>query len=291
MLYPDGFPKEVIGPFRKAIGREVLGNRPASGTAIIEDLGAEHLRTGAPIVYTSGDSVFQVAAHVDVVPLETLYAWCARARKILHGPHRVGRVIARPFEGEPGSFTRTPDRRDYAVEPPGRTACDLLHEAGIPVKGVGKIEDLFASGGVTWSAHTGTNQASMDALGSFLDEDGPAFVFANLVDFDQLYGHRNDPIGYARCLEEFDAGLAAEIVPRLREADRIMITGDHGTDPTITASTDHTRERVPLVAAGPQVSGVDLGVREMIDVGTTVLDLFGVTGRPGTPRRSFADVL
>lgn len=291
-VYPHGFPREVIAAFESAIGRSVLGNRPASGTVIIEELGAEHLETGEPIVYTSADSVFQVAAHVDVVSLAQLYDWCRTARALLTGRHRVGRVIARPFTGRPGDFERTPDRRDFTVAPPGRTACDIVHGAGIPVKGVGKIEDLFDRRGVSWSAHTGTDEHAFAVLAAVLEEPGPALVFANLVDLDQRYGHRNDPAGYAAALERIDAALGEAIVPGLRAGDSLMVTADHGTDPTLTASTDHTRERVPLVAWGPDVErGVDLGTREMVDVGATVLDLFGLSEVPATPGDSFAGQL
>lgn len=289
--YPEGFPPDVIEPFTRAIGRDVLGNRPASGTVIIEELGEEHLATGKPIVYTSGDSVFQVAVHLDVVPLERLYQWCETAREILTGDHAVGRVIARPFVGEPGAFRRTGDRRDWALPPPEPTACDVLHEAGVPVKGVGKIEDLFAERGITWSDHASDNDESMRAVERFLDEPGAALVFANLVDFDQLYGHRNDPAGYAEALESFDRRLR-EIVSRLRTGDRVLVTGDHGTDPT-GESTDHTRERVPMVAWGPDLeSGADLGIRDtMADIGATVLELFGVPGDLPAGGSSFAGYL
>ncbi len=288
-LYPEGFPREVIDAFESAIGRTVLGNRPASGTVIIEELGEQHLATARPIVYTSGDSVFQVAAHLDVVPLTQLYDWCRTARALLTGRHRVGRVIARPFTGPPGSFERTAERRDFAVAPPGRTACDIVHGAGIPVKGVGKIEDLFDRRGVSRSAHTGTDADALAAIAAFLEEPGPALVLANLVDLDQRYGHRNDPEGYAAALERIDRGLGEVVVPALQGADRLMVTADHGTDPTITTSTDHTRERVPLVSWGPGLSGgADLGVREMVDVAATILELFGLTGEPATPGASFA---
>jgi phosphopentomutase len=291
-LYPEGFPRDVLLPFTSAIGRPVLGNRPASGTAIIEQLGEEHLRTGAPIVYTSGDSVFQVAAHTRIVPLETLYAWCAEARAILKGPHRVGRVIARPFDGEPGAFRRTLNRRDFTVEPPGTTVCDLVHDAGVPVRGVGKIGDLFAGRGISESEHTPDNSSSIQALAGFLEIDGPGLVFANLVDFDQLYGHRNDPVGYAGALEELDRSLGEAILPRMRAGDRLLLTGDHGTDPTITTSTDHTRERVPLLAWGPDLrKGRDLAIRDMVDVGATVLDLLGVRAEQATSGTSLAPFL
>lgn len=287
--YPEGFPPEVIEPYEQAIGREVLGNRPASGTVIIQELGGEHLRTGRPIVYTSADSVFQVAAHLDVVPLEQLYDWCETARSLLRGPHAVGRVIARPFRGEPGSFERTDDRRDLSLPPPRETALDLLREAGVPVTGIGKIEDLFAGRGLTASDHVGGNAAAMDALERKLDGPEAGFVFVNLVDFDQRYGHRNDPQGYAAALEVFDRRLAG-VLPALRPGDRLVVTADHGTDPTLLRTTDHTREMVPMLAWGPDVPrGHDLGVRRsMADVGATVLDLFGL-GRPAPGiGRSFA---
>jgi phosphopentomutase len=291
-VYPDGFPPDVIGAFSDVVDRTVLGNRPASGTAIINELGAEHLETGAPIVYTSADSVFQVATHVEVVPLETLYTWCEAARRILDGEHRVGRVIARPFAGPVGAFVRTPDRRDFAVEPPGTTACDVLHRSGIPVKAAGKIEDLFVGRGITWSAHTGGNDATIEAVARFLVEDGPAFVFANLVDFDQSHGHRNDPEGYADALERFDEQMRSVVLPELLPGDRVMVTADHGTDPT-TPSTDHTRERVPLLGWGTDLErGRDIGVLDMVDVGATVLDVFGLDpGVVTTPGRSFAETL
>lgn len=290
-LYPDGFPAEVIEPFEEAIGRPVLANRAASGTEIIEELAEEHLATGSPIVYTSGDSVFQVAAHTDVVPLERLYDWCETARALLVGDHPVGRVIARPFTGEPGALRRTTDRRDYALPPPGTTVCELLHGAGIEVRAVGKIEDLFVERGISRSVHTGDDDAAFVAIEGFLDEDGPALILANLVDLDQRFGHRNDPEGYAAGLERIDAGLAA-LAGRLVGDDRVVVTGDHGTDPTIATSTDHTRERVPLVAWGPGLARPGwIGTHRMVDLGTTVLDLFRVAAPPETPGESFAQDL
>lgn len=290
-LYPDGFPPEVIHPFEEAIGRQVLANRAASGTEIIEEFAREHLASGSPIVYTSGDSVFQVAAHVEVVPLDQLHRWCEIARGLLVGEHAVGRVIARPFTGEPGGLRRTTDRRDYALPPPGTTVCEILHDAGIEVRGVGKIEDLFVGRGITRSAHTGDDEAAFRAIARFLTQDGPALVLANLVDLDQRFGHRNDPDGYAGGLERIDGGLA-EIAASLRGDDRVFVTGDHGTDPTVTPSTDHTRERVPMVAWGPGLARPGrIGAHRMADLGTTVLDLFGVAERPTTPGRSFADAV
>lgn len=290
--YPEGFPPEVIEPYEEAIGREVLGNRPASGTVIIEELGEEHLHTGRPIVYTSADSVFQVAAHVDVVPLEQLYDWCETARDLLRGPHAVARVIARPFRGEPGSFERTRDRRDLSLPPPGRTVLDDLEEAGVHVTGIGKIEDLFAGRGLTASDHVGDNAAAMDALERRLQGTPAGFVFVNLVDFDQRFGHRNDPEGYATALENLDRRLA-ELLPALHPGDRMIVTADHGTDPTLHRTTDHTREMVPMLAWGPDLPrGHDLGDRgSMADVGATVLDLFGLDRQTERTGRSFAEHL
>ncbi len=290
--YPDGFPAEVIEGISAAIGRPVLGNRPASGTVILEELGDEHLATGNPIVYTSADSVFQIAAHLAVVPLEGLYAWCDRARQILTGRHRVARVIARPFTGEPGSFRRTSGRRDFSLPPPERTACDVLHESGVPVKAVGKVCNLFAGRGITHSAHTWDNEASLAATADFLREDATALVFANLVDFDEKYGHRNDPAGYAKSLEIFDRRLG-QLIDLLANQDRLLVTADHGNDPTRVESTDHTRERVPLLAWGPGLRrGTDLGIRaSMADVGATILDLFEITHPLQANGKSFAEYL
>lgn len=287
--YPEGFPAEVITAFEQAIGRAVLGNVAASGTEIIARLGAEHMASGKPIVYTSADSVFQIAAHVDVVGLERLYDWCRAARAILTGEHQVARVIARPFEGEPGSFRRTPDRHDFSVEPPRPTVLDELAAAGLEVRGVGKIHDIFAGRGVTSSRPTVDNDDGIDALVEEIRAIGRGLVFANLVDFDQAYGHRNDPQGYARALERFDARLP-EIGAALGPDDVLFVTADHGNDPT-TPSTDHSRERVPLLAAGEPVrAGTSLGTRESFsDLGATVADLLGVAS--ATPGRSFAPEL
>ena len=273
--YPDGFPPEVIRHFEEAIGLPLLGNRPASGTAIIDELGEEHLRSGRPIVYTSADSVFQIAAHKDVVPLERLYEWCAIARRILDGEHRVGRVIARPFEGPPGAFTRTHERRDLSVAPPGPTYLDRVGETGVPVFGVGKIPDIFAEQGLTESRHSESNDHGVDLTIEYLRRAEDLLVVTNLVDFDTKYGHRNDPQGYARCVEAFDARL-----PEMIEAvgtGALFLTGDHGCDPT-DESTDHTREHTPVLVAGGALGGraaVDLGTRETFaDLGATVADLF-----------------
>jgi phosphopentomutase len=281
-LYPKGFPDEVIGPFEERIGRAVLGNEPASGTEIIEELGEEHLATGRPIVYTSGDSVFQIACHKDVIPLETLYEWCRVARELLVGEHRVGRVIARPFAGKPGNFERTPERRDFSVEPPGPTLLDHCLAAGVSVYGVGKIQDIFAGRGTTEASYSDSNDHGIDLTVGFLGRPGPALVFTNLVDFDSKYGHRNDPTGYARCVEAFDRRL-----PELRAAldgGVLFVTGDHGCDPT-TRPTDHSRESTPLLAAGVPGGPHDVGVRSTFaDLGATVAEILEVqtAGLAGT---------
>jgi len=252
--YPDGFPPEVIGAFEDAVGRRCLGNVAASGTEIIERLGPEHMVTGHPIVYTSADSVFQIAAHVDVIPLQSLYEMCEIARSIMRGPHEVGRVIARPFEGEPGSFSRTPDRHDFSVVPPADTVLDDIARAGLEVRGVGKISDIFAGRGVTRSRPTRSNAEGIVAVIEETTSIERGLVFANLVDFDQSFGHRNDPAGYAEALGEFDRALP-DIIASLGPRDALFITADHGNDPT-TPSTDHSRERVPLLVAGePSSSG------------------------------------
>jgi phosphopentomutase len=272
--YPEGFPEEIIRPFQTAIGREVLGNRPASGTDILEELGAEHLRTGRPILYTSADSVFQIASHEDVVPIETLYEWCGIARRFLTGDHRVGRVIARPFTGSPGSFSRSPRRRDFSVEPPGPTVLDLCEAGGVSVYAVGKIGDVFAGRGISESRYSESNDHGIDLALEFLRRPEPSLVFVNLVDFDSKYGHRNDPRGYARCVEQFDRRIP-EIIDGL-QGGLVAITGDHGCDPT-TPSTDHSRERVPLLLEGPVEGPVDLGVRSTFaDLGASIGELLGV---------------
>jgi phosphopentomutase len=275
-LYPEGFPREVVEPFEQAIGKKVLHNRPASGTEVIEQYGEEHMRTGRPILYTSGDSVFQIAAHEEVVPIETLYRWCEIARGMLVGKHRVGRVIARPFVGGPGSFRRTHRRRDYAVPPDGPTLLDELASAGRRVYGVGKIEDLFSGRGLAEAVHTESNRDGLEKTIAALTARDDDFIFTNLVDFDTKYGHRNDPKGYARALEEMDAFVPA-LLSGMREGDVLMLTADHGGDPS-DVSTDHTREFVPMVAAGPRVrAGVDIGTRATFaDLGATVAEYLGV---------------
>jgi phosphopentomutase len=287
-LYPDGFPPDLIEPFEREIGRAVLGNRAASGTEIIAELGEEHLRTGGPIVYTSGDSVFQIAAHKSVVDLPLLYGWSRAARRLLVGPHKVGRVIARPFEGRPGAFVRSPERRDFAVPPPGQTVLDRLQEAGVAVLGVGKIQDIFSSQGITEGRYSDSNDHGVDLTLEYLRRQAPAFVFTNLVDFDSKYGHRNDPEGYAACIEAFDRRLP-ELIAAL-DGGVLLLTGDHGCDPT-TPPTDHSRERTPLLAAGLPGGPVDLGTRgSFSDLGQTVTDLLGADGT-GLEGESFVDLL
>jgi phosphopentomutase len=285
--YPDGFPPQVIDAFAEAIGRGVLGNKPASGTEIIKELGDEHLATGKPIVYTSADSVFQIATHKRVVPLEQLYAWCEQARALLNGEHAVGRVIARPFDGDPGAFTRTKERRDYALPPAGPTVLEALERAGVRTMGVGKIEDIFSRRGLVGSDHTGDNETSIDATVRFLAQaEGPTFVFTNLVDFDMVYGHRRDAEGYARCLERLDARLP-EVTATLGDDDWLFLTADHGCDPT-APGTDHTREFTPMVAFSPGgTSGQHLPDRTTFaDLGATIADLFAIP--PVGPGQSFA---
>jgi phosphopentomutase len=278
--YPHGFPAELVARFEAAIGRGVLGNKPASGTAIIEELGEEHMRTGKPIVYTSADSVFQVAAHEEVIPLDELYRMCEIARGMLTGDNAVGRVIARPFVGQPGNFTRTPHRRDFSLEPPQPTLLDHLHDAGYDVIGIGKIEDLFVMRGLSKSNHTGTNEAGMAAALGELTQPFRGLLFVNLVDCDQVYGHRRNPEGYARALEAVDAWLP-QMLGLLGPRDALFITGDHGTDPTFRG-TDHTREAVPLLVAGrPLIPNVDLGARgSFADLGATLAEAFDVTPVP-----------
>jgi phosphopentomutase len=277
-VYPNGFPPEIIEAFEKAINSKVLGNKPASGTEIIKELGEEHSRTGYPIVYTSADSVFQIAAHEAVIPVNKLYEMCMKARKILTGEHRVARVIARPFVGEPGSFKRTERRKDFSLPPPENTVLDILKENGIPVIGIGKIEDLFAGHGLTESIHTKNNSDGMDKLVETIKRFEKGLLFINLVDFDMLWGHRNDPQAFAAGLEDFDLRLS-EVLDLLRSDDLMVITADHGCDPT-TPSTNHSREYVPLLVYGKSIKkGVNLGTRKSFsDVGKTIAEIFGVGG-------------
>jgi phosphopentomutase len=275
--YPDGFPAELLDEFAERTARGVLGNVVASGTAVIDSFGAEHMTSGKWIVYTSADSVFQIAAHEDIVPLTELYAACVTARRSLVAPHDVSRVIARPFVGAPGSFTRTANRRDFSIEPPSETLLDALAAAGIPRTGVGKVDDLFAGRSIT-SRHTASNSEGIDAIHAWLAGHNSGLLFANLVDFDQLYGHRNDTSGFYGALKEFDRALPA-LIAALTEDDLLFITADHGND-TTTPSTDHARECVPLLAAGPAVRAVDLGTRPTFsDLGATVGDWLGVSFR------------
>ncbi|MEP6758768.1 MAG: phosphopentomutase [Actinomycetota bacterium] len=273
-VYPQGFPPDVIERFETAIGRRILGNVPASGTEIIEELGVDHLATGRPIVYTSGDSVFQVAAHTDVVPLSQLYVWCETARALLVEPNRVGRVIARPFDGVPGAFVRRPERRDYSVAPPGPTVLDRLVDAGRTVLGIGKIQDIFDHRGLSDATYSDANDHGVDLTIQALRSGRHDFVFTNLVDFDSKYGHRNDPTGYAAAIERLDERLPAVI--GALDGGVLLLTGDHGCDPT-TPPTDHSRERTPLLAAGCPDGPHDLGTRgTFADLGATVARLLGV---------------
>jgi phosphopentomutase len=281
-LFPHGFPREVMEPFETRIGRRTLGNKAASGTEIIQELGEEHMRTGSPIVYTSADSVFQIAAHEDVIPLFELYKMCETARDILHGPYEVGRVIARPFVGTPGAFTRTPNRHDYAVPPPKGMLLDQLHSRGVEVCSVGKIFDVFLGRGIDEQAKTKNNADGMAKTLQALSELDRGLLFVNLVDFDMLYGHRNDVEGYAAALEEVDAWLPS-LDSRLAPDDLVILTADHGCDPT-TPSTDHSREYVPLLVYGQETRhGVDLGLRNSLaDIGQTVAENFGTQIATGT---------
>jgi phosphopentomutase len=274
-LYPNGFPPDVMDEFERRVGRSALGNKAASGTEIIQELGAEHMRTGSPIVYTSADSVFQIAAHEEVIPLWELYKMCETAREILRGSHEVGRVIARPFVGSPGHFARTPNRHDYAVPPPKGMLLDRLEERGVFIYSVGKIFDVFLGRGIKESEKTKNNAEGMAKTLEAMNETERGLIFVNLVDFDQQYGHRNDIEGYGAALEQFDSWLPA-FESALREDDLAIFTADHGCDPTVPG-TDHTREYVPLVAAGRKVRhGVDLGLRATLsDIGQTVADIFG----------------
>jgi phosphopentomutase len=277
-VFPHGFPEEILGPFRQASGRGVLGNKPASGTEIIEELGPRHLETGDLIVYTSADSVFQVAAHEQKVPLEELYAACAAARRILD-PYGVGRVIARPFVGAPGSFKRTYNRKDFSMLPPAPTVLDALQARGVPTIGIGKIGDIFCRQGLDEDHHTEGNADGLRQTLAAAERVARALVFVNLVDFDMLYGHRNDAPGYARALEEVDEWLPS-LEALLKPGDLVILTADHGNDPTFPG-TDHTREHVPLLCYGPGLRAVDLGVRATFaDVGATVAAAFGAAAPP-----------
>ena len=278
--YPDGFPPEVIGAFEKAIGVKTLGNYPASGTAILDELGEEHMRTGYPIVYTSADSVFQIACHEDVIPPARLYEMCETARGILQGEHAVGRVIARPFTGTGrGAFTRTPRRRDFSLPPTGPTLLNVLQDRGLFTMGIGKIEDIFCMSGLSESDHAAGNPACVDATLKAMDKDASGLIFVNLVDFDSVYGHRRDVKGYAEGLEYFDSRLP-EIQAKMTDDDLLILTADHGCDPTYTG-TDHTREYVPILVWHKGMKGLtDLGTRATYaDMAATVAEYLGVPER------------
>lgn len=284
--YPNGFPEEVLAPFREATGRGILANAPWSGTEVINVYGDEHIRTGDLIVYTSADSVFQIAAHEDVVPLDTLYEYCRIARRILQGKHGVGRVIARPFIGESGHYTRTSNRHDFSLEPPKATLLDAVKSAGLDSIAVGKIQDIFAGRGTTEHIYNKSNADGMAHTLHYAGQDFHGLCFVNLVDFDTLYGHRRDIDGYAAALTEFDRWLGG-FMEKMGEEDLVMITADHGCDPAYTATTDHTREYIPLVMLGKQVKPVNLGTRHSFsDIAATVAELLGVS--LDTPGRSFA---
>ncbi|MHB8527140.1 MAG: phosphopentomutase [Candidatus Acidiferrales bacterium] len=287
-VYKNGFPRGLIEKFERAIGRKTIGNKPASGTEILKELGEEHQRTGYPIVYTSGDSVFQIAAHEDVIPVPELYKMCEIARKLLDGPHRVGRVIARPFIGTPGNYRRTERRHDYAVEPPRPMLLDVLADHKIPVFGVGKIHDIYNGRGVANYVTTKNNADGMAKLTEALARQPAGLIFANLVDFDMLYGHRKDVEGFARSLEEFDA-LLGPFLASLQNSDLLILTADHGCDPDpVNPTTDHSREYVPIVCYSPRMQGghgasVNLGIRSTLaDMGQTVAENFGTVIPHGT---------
>ena len=274
--YPDGFPAEVIKPFEEEIGKEVLGNKAASGTVIIEELCKEHKKTGKPIVYTSADSVFQIAAHEEIIPIDELYEMCRKARQILTGKHGVGRVIARPFVGECGDLTRTERRKDFSLKPSKPTMLDNIKKAGLSVMSVGKIDDIFANKGITESNHIIDNMECVEAVFEFMEENKPGLIFANLVEYDMRYGHRRDTEGYAQALKEFDQRLP-DIFDNMKESDILIITADHGCDPTFKG-TDHTREYVPLMVTGENIENdLDLGTRSTFaDLAATITDILEV---------------
>jgi phosphopentomutase len=283
-VYPNGFGDHILDPFRAQTDRGVLGNCPASGTAIIADLGEQHMGSGDLIVYTSADSVFQIAAHEEIVPIEDLYRYCKIARVLLTGADAVGRVIARPFIGSPGDFTRTERRRDFSLLPPSPTLLNILLDAAVPTIGIGKIDDLFAGSGLSVKIHTKSNTAGMNQTMAALRDHPRGLIFTNLVEFDMIWGHRNDPDGYARCLAEFDLQLG-ELLPLLDDGDVLFLVADHGCDPT-TPSTDHSRELIPLLTYGPALpSGVDLGLRgSFSDLAATIAEIFSVVAPVGCTR-------
>jgi len=274
--YPNGFPEEVMDEFSKKCGRGVLCNKPYSGTDVLRDYGEEHIKSGDLIVYTSADSVFQIAAHEDVVPIEKLYEYCINARGILKDEHGVGRVIARPFKGENGSFTRTSNRHDYSLEPPKKTMLDFIKAVGKSTIGVGKINDIFAGRGLSEYVYTSSNADGISRTLQYLDRDFTGLCFVNLVDFDMVYGHRNDVDGYAKALSEFDKALP-EIISKLKDDDVLIITADHGCDPGFLKSTDHTREYIPALIFGRRIKNIDLGTTEgFCSIGKTICDYLDV---------------
>lgn len=285
--YPEGFPEEILTPFREATGREVLANAPWSGTEVIAAYGEEHIRTGALIVYTSADSVFQIAAHEEVVPPEQLYEYCRIARRILRGKHGVGRVIARPFVGTAGNFTRTANRHDFSLEPPRKTLLDSVKEAGLDTIAVGKINDIFAGQGITEFVYTKSNEDGMEKTSAHADKAFHGLCFVNLVEFDSHYGHRRDAVGYAQALNRFDSWLGA-FMKKLGPEDLLVITADHGCDPGYEVTTDHTREYVPLLLLGEGINKVDLGTRtSFADLAATIAELLDV--QMDTPGVSFVN--
>lgn len=271
--YPNAFPKELIEEFEKAVGTKCIGNEVASGTEIISRRGDEHVKTGYPIVYTSADSVFQIAAHEEVIPLEKLYAMCSKAREILKGEHAVGRVIARPFIGTTGAYKRTSNRRDFSLQPIAKTMLDIIKENDLSVMAVGKIEDIFDGKGITDAIHIKNNMEGVDKTIEYMKQNKKGLIFANLVDFDMLYGHRNDVQGYGTALKEFDNRIP-DIITQMRDSDVLIITADHGCDPT-TPSTDHSREYIPVLIYGKHIrKGFNIGIRKgFCDIGATILDL------------------
>jgi len=274
--YPDGFPREILDEFSRQTGRGVICNKPYSGTVVINEFGEEHMKTGDLIVYTSADSVFQIAAHEEIVPVETLYDYCRIARKILQGKHGVGRVIARPFVGSPGNFTRTSRRHDFSLEPQSVTMLDQLMEKGFATIGVGKIKDIFAGKGISEYVYTSGNPDGIEKSLEYMNKDFEGLCFINLVDTDMLYGHRNDIPGYAKALAYFDSKLP-EMIDRLRDEDLLIITADHGCDPGYLQSTDHSREHTPMMMYGKHIAPRNLGTRDSFaDIGATVLDYFGI---------------
>ncbi|MBI6873026.1 phosphopentomutase [Clostridium aciditolerans] len=274
--YPEGFSEDIIKEFESKIGRKIIGNKVASGTEIIKELGEEHIKTGSPIVYTSADSVFQIAAHEDVIPLDELYNMCQIARKMFIGEKAVGRIIARPFIGEPGQFTRTSNRRDFALDPFDKTMLEYIKEKGISVMAVGKIEDIYNKKGITDAVHIKNNMDGIDKTLEYMKENKNGLIFTNLVDFDMLYGHRNDAVGYAKALVDVDNRIP-EVISAMKEDDILILTADHGCDPT-TESTDHSREYIPVIVYGKKIkSGINIGVRKSFsDIGKTILDLLKI---------------